>query len=306
MPPTTKATGRGWAYTAGALGAAVSIAANIGHSYVPPAGTSPSWRPQVGAVLLAAFWPVAVVLAVEVLARVDWPGERRWAWLRWGGLVPVAAVAAVVSYRHLSGLLAYYGEDAVTVALGPLAVDGLMVVATGALLALSRQGRALAASPVTAPARPDQQSQQPDDGHDDRDQTGDEQLIVTRHHHGAGRRKGRREDPAKKLQPGLQHPDHGDEHTQHAQQARQRRIHGDGSGGCSTAPAVPGLVRRADRGSARYPSQHCTKVCQSRHEHDYSLRPAHRHAHRDERAGEHGHEHAGERGVSGTLCAAFG
>jgi hypothetical protein len=46
-------------------------------------------------------------------------------------------VAALVSYRHLSGLLAFYGEEPVVCVLGPLAVDGLMVMATAAILATS-------------------------------------------------------------------------------------------------------------------------------------------------------------------------
>ncbi len=83
-----------------------------------------------------------MLLAVEVLARVDWPDEARWVALRFGGLVPVAVVAAVVSYRHLSGLLDFYGEDPLTVVIGPAGVDGLMVVATGALTALAGHGRA--------------------------------------------------------------------------------------------------------------------------------------------------------------------
>ncbi|OKI67810.1 hypothetical protein [Micromonospora sp. CB01531] len=47
----------------------------------------------------------------------------------------MAAAAALVSHRHLSGLLGHCSEDAVTVAVGPLTVDGLMLMATGALLA---------------------------------------------------------------------------------------------------------------------------------------------------------------------------
>ena len=131
------ARGRGWAYAGAIVGGGVSVAANIAHSFRPPAAALPTWTPQPGAVLLAAFWPLALLLAVEVLVRVAWPRETRWTVLRFGGVTPVAVVAAVVSYRHLSGLLDWYGEDTVTVAIGPLAVDGLMLISTGALLALS-------------------------------------------------------------------------------------------------------------------------------------------------------------------------
>jgi hypothetical protein len=128
-------TGRGWAYAGALLGAGVSVAANVAHSYVPPAAAGPGWSPHTGAVVGAVFWPVALLVAIEVLARVPWPNAARWTVVRFGGLGPVALVAAVVSYRHLSGLLSYYGEDGITSTVGPLAVDGLMVMATGALLA---------------------------------------------------------------------------------------------------------------------------------------------------------------------------
>lgn len=141
-------SGRGWAYTGALLGGLVSIAANVAHSYVPPAKTPDgnplvgdalaNWAPEPGAVFSAVIWPVFLFVAIEILARYDWPAGRRWIALRFGGLVPVAVVAAVVSYRHLSGLLAHYGEDSITVAFGPLAVDGLMVMATGALIATGR------------------------------------------------------------------------------------------------------------------------------------------------------------------------
>jgi hypothetical protein len=131
----TVSNGRGWAYVGAILGGAVSIAANVAHSYVPPTDAPADWAPHVGAVVGAVFWPVALFVAVEILARVAWPEGRGWALLRFGGLLPVAAVAALVSYKHLAGLLAFYGEDGLTATLGPLAVDGLMVMATGALLA---------------------------------------------------------------------------------------------------------------------------------------------------------------------------
>src|SRR3954466_986761 len=133
----TATSSRAWPYAGLILGGGVSVAANIAHSYVPPPAAAPGWTPSPGAVLLAAFWPAAVFVAVEIMARVSWTTGRRWLLVRWGGLAPVALVAAVVSYRHLAGLLGYYGEDPVTVAIGPLAVDGLMIVSTGALLAMS-------------------------------------------------------------------------------------------------------------------------------------------------------------------------
>lgn len=142
-------TGRRWAYVGAVLGAAVSVAANVAHSFVPPDGAAPGWTPHAGSVGMSAFWPLAVLVAVEILARVAWPAGGRWVLLRWAGLMPVAIVAAVVSYRHLSALLAFYGDDPLTAALGPLAVDGLMVMATGALIATS--GRPAVAEPETAP-----------------------------------------------------------------------------------------------------------------------------------------------------------
>jgi hypothetical protein len=113
----------------------MSVAANVAHSFVPPPGASSEWSPHPGAVVGAVFWPLAVIFAVEILTRTRWPDGWRWVAARYLGLIPVALVAAVVSYRHMSGLLVFYGEDRVTSVIGPLAVDGLMVMATSALLA---------------------------------------------------------------------------------------------------------------------------------------------------------------------------
>ncbi|HEY3503736.1 MAG TPA: hypothetical protein VGN37_13245 [Actinocatenispora sp.] len=139
--------GRGWAYIGVALGGGVSIAANIAHSYIPPARAGTGWSPEPGAVVSSVFWPIALFVALEILTRIPWPTGRGWKFLRFGGLLPVALVAAVVSYRHLSGLLDHYGEDSLTVVIGPLAVDGLMTMATGALLATGLHTR-----PTTEPA----------------------------------------------------------------------------------------------------------------------------------------------------------
>jgi hypothetical protein len=138
MMTRTRTPGRGWAYTGVTLGGAVSIAANITHTFVPPAGHPAGWTPAPMAVVFATSWPVFLFVAIEILARTPWPRLWNWTLLRWLGLTPVALVAAFVSYRHLSGLLAHYGEEPLAALAGPLAVDGLMVVATGALLATGR------------------------------------------------------------------------------------------------------------------------------------------------------------------------
>jgi hypothetical protein len=148
MTAQKSGAGRSWAYLGALVGAGVSVAANVAHSYVPPADAPAGWSPHTGAVVGAVFWPVALLVAIEVLARVAWPVGGRWLLVRFGGLGPVATVAAVVSYRHLSGLLSFYGEDAITATVGPLAVDGLMVMATGALLATRPGGVDALRAPV--------------------------------------------------------------------------------------------------------------------------------------------------------------
>jgi hypothetical protein len=139
--------GRGWAYVGILFGATTSIAGNIGHSFVPPTGAGLDWRPAGGSIAFAVFWPTALFVAIEIFARVAWRRGRRWTLLRWLGLAPVALVAAVVSYLHMSGLLAYYGEDALTILIGPLAVDGLMVMSTAALVSTSRARQANGIAP---------------------------------------------------------------------------------------------------------------------------------------------------------------
>ena len=129
------ASGRSWGYVGAVLGGLVSIAANVAHSYVPPTHATARWHPPLGDVVGAVFWPVALFVAIEILARTAWPRATRWVVVRFAGLLPVAVVAAIVSYGHLSGLLAHYGESALTAHLGPLAVDGLMVMASSALMA---------------------------------------------------------------------------------------------------------------------------------------------------------------------------
>ena len=147
--------GRGWVKLGIILGGGVSVAANIAHSFIPPAGSPATWHPQPGAVFFAMVWPVFLFIAIEILVKPAWPHEWYWQILRWVGLLPVALVSGLVSYRHLSGLLAYYGEDHIVSMLGPIAVDGVMAMATGALIAINANiHRTTAASAAPAPIAP--------------------------------------------------------------------------------------------------------------------------------------------------------
>jgi hypothetical protein len=127
MNPTS---GRLWARAGFWFGIFTSISGNVAHSYINP-------NPPAGAVVSSAFWPLALLISLEVIARVSWPQGRWWAATRYGGLTTVALIAAVVSYLHMSALLASYGEYWITALIGPLAPDGLLVVCSVALLAIS-------------------------------------------------------------------------------------------------------------------------------------------------------------------------
>jgi uncharacterized protein DUF2637 len=134
-----------WATVAFILGIAVSVAGNVAHASYPSRealatarSAGEQWETPLGARLMAAFFPIALLLTVEILARVPWPRTLGWSAARYGGAALVAGVAAVVSYAHLNGLLRVYGEDELTARIGPLSVDGLMVVSGFALLAIGR------------------------------------------------------------------------------------------------------------------------------------------------------------------------
>lgn len=155
---TASRAGIGWARFGFALGVVASTAANIAHSFTPSAEVVQrvteraaltgetvdwsTWTPPIGTIISAAFWPIALVVSVEVISRVVWPAGWRWKVMRFGGVAIVAAVAAFISYKHLHGLIGSYGEDPWSSAVGPLAIDGLMVVCSAAMLAIGQSKHA--------------------------------------------------------------------------------------------------------------------------------------------------------------------
>lgn len=114
--------GRGWAYAGLTIGSVVSLAGNVTDSIV-------HHRPFVS----GTIWPTVLFVGVEIVVRTK-SQRSAWKWTRALGMIPIVLVAAVVSYVHLSGLLSFWGEDMVTRTFGPVAIDGLMVVSTGALV----------------------------------------------------------------------------------------------------------------------------------------------------------------------------
>ena len=124
------------------LGVAASVAANVLHA-----------QPDPVAQIIAAWPPLALLLTVELISRV--PVHRRaLAAVRIAATAVIAAIAAWVSYWHMAGVTARYGESATSAHLMPLCVDGLVVVASISLVELAGHIRTLdTAAPAAPPAR---------------------------------------------------------------------------------------------------------------------------------------------------------
>lgn len=122
---------RALAWVTFVIGILVSIAGNIGHA------ASDGMKP--GEWAGAAFWPTALLLSVEILVRVRWQPEKRWTIARFTGLIVVSVVAAILSYLHLRSLLIFWDYGLFQGSIGPLAVDGLMLIAASALLSISKE-----------------------------------------------------------------------------------------------------------------------------------------------------------------------
>jgi hypothetical protein len=143
------------------LGVAASVVANVLHAQENPISQA-----------IAAWPPLALLLTVELISRV--PVHRKsLAVARLLATATIAGIAAWVSYWHMAGVAAKYGETGASPYLLPLSVDGLIVVASICLVELGGRistvdaetaARAAAAEPASrtasasarrAPAKPD-------------------------------------------------------------------------------------------------------------------------------------------------------
>ena len=98
------------------LGVATSVAANILHARQNPISQA-----------IAAWPPLALLLTVDLISRI--PVHRRsLSAVRLAATASIAGIAAWVSYWHMAGVAARYGEVGAAPYLMPLSVDGLVVV----------------------------------------------------------------------------------------------------------------------------------------------------------------------------------
>jgi hypothetical protein len=120
------------------LGVAASVVANILHAQDNPISQA-----------IAAWPPLALLLTVELISRV--PVHRRsLAFARLLATATIAGIAAWVSYWHMAGVAARYGETGASPFLLPLSVDGLIVVASICLVELGGRISSLEAEAIAA------------------------------------------------------------------------------------------------------------------------------------------------------------
>jgi hypothetical protein len=115
------------------------MAANILHAQPNPISQT-----------IAAWPPVALLLTVEMISRV--PVHRRHlAAARILAASAISAIAAWVSYWHMTGVANRYGEAGATPYLLPASVDGLIIVASVSLVELAGRISTLEANPTPQP-----------------------------------------------------------------------------------------------------------------------------------------------------------
>jgi hypothetical protein len=117
------------AYVALLVGAGLSVAGNVADTYRTRGGATDALD-----VILAGAWPVLVLLTIELFVSRRWSPERGFQVLRWAGCLAIGSMAMMVSWVHLHDLLDSRGQIIPVATGGPLAIDGMAIMATGLLL----------------------------------------------------------------------------------------------------------------------------------------------------------------------------
>jgi hypothetical protein len=127
--------GKAVAWVGFIFGSIVSIAANVLAAWIAPEHAPPGWHPTLAAQIGAAVWPLGLLLAVEVVSRVPRPSTWSGKLALFGGIGVVASGSAVISYGHIRDVLESWQYSPLGAGVGPLVVDGLMMVCGVAMLA---------------------------------------------------------------------------------------------------------------------------------------------------------------------------
>lgn len=117
------------AYVSLLVGAGLSVAGNLADTY-RTRGNGVDALDKV----MAAGWPILVLLAIEMFVSPRWSSARMFQAWRWLGCLAVGGMAMVVSWTHLHDLMSSRGQLPVVSVLGPLAIDGMAIMATGLIL----------------------------------------------------------------------------------------------------------------------------------------------------------------------------
>jgi hypothetical protein len=112
------------------LGLAASATGNVLHA-----------QPNLISRSISAWPVVALYLAIDLISRIPVNGKLLAA-ARLVAAAAIAGIAAWVSYWHMAGVAARYGETGASPYLLPLSVDGLIVVASICLVELGGRIRA--------------------------------------------------------------------------------------------------------------------------------------------------------------------
>ncbi len=136
------------------FGTGISVGGNVLATWLPKLSgqiTDPAWTPGLWPQVGAAVWPIALLLSVEVLTRTTWRAGALWTIARLVSVFTVALGGAVISYGHLHEVLTAWRYPAAAAFVGPLVIDGLMLISGFALLSISKNRKDPAHAATAAP-----------------------------------------------------------------------------------------------------------------------------------------------------------
>lgn len=133
------------AYVSLLVGAGLSVAGNLADTYRTRGADIDNLDK-----IMAAAWPILVILAIEMFVSPRWSPKPMFQVWRWVGCLAVGGMAMVVSWTHLHDLMSARGQLVVVAVFGPLAIDGMAIMATGLILSTRVRGHVASRWEMTA------------------------------------------------------------------------------------------------------------------------------------------------------------